>query len=487
MGQAQTTTLGAPRREVGSFFKEMFPLASVLVFVLIVLPILAFTLPGIVSLSGAVVVLSIWMMEREVGIFNLRRLTIPSFYYWMYFAVILIPGFVVYQDEISPEKWRFLFGIESAMLTVPVGIWLANVTWNFRKKDAVAFYERDLAPETLGYKALKPFLILLFLCFALVVINVLEMPEIPLLYLIRHPGDAVTASLLREDAFKLLNSNFTYAYYVVRGSIFPFLALLSFGRYRSTGETIWKRLFWISLASAVFYAALTIEKLPVAAIFALLTLFYYLMKKGKLSRASVITAAVLFTSFPIMVIALAYEGTKDAGAGSIVSGLLERIFYAPAEVLFAYFEIFPNVISFQHGASLLKLAHLMGWNTIDIPNTVGLYISPPGTAQSVSANACFLGNLNADFGLPAVVIGGVIAGFIMQGINIYLLKKPKTNANLAAYAVCMWSFSVLVSSALTTVLLSGGVFFGIALAWILGTRPKAVGSAGMPVAQNGVT
>src|ERR1700761_6563037 len=101
MGQAQTTTLRAPRREIGSFLKDMMPLALVLVFVLIVLPILAFTLPGIVSLSAAVVFLSLWMMEREVGIFNLRRITIPSFYYWMYFAVILIPGFVVYQDEIS--------------------------------------------------------------------------------------------------------------------------------------------------------------------------------------------------------------------------------------------------------------------------------------------------------------------------------------------------------------------------------------------------
>jgi hypothetical protein len=446
---------------------------SALVFLLVVLPILLFTLPGLVSLSATVIFVSIWMMQRNVGIFNLRRLTIPAFFYWLYLAVIVTPGFFIYAEEVTTGKWRFLFGIESALITMPLGIWIANFAWRYRKSETERFFTADLVPETLGSPAMRPFLFLLIACYVLVVANIIETPEIPLLYLIRNPGDAVNAALVREDAFKLLDSNLTYAYYVVRGSIFPFLAILAFGRWRSGGGKVWKRLFWVSLWSGVFYASLTIEKLPVAAIFALLAIFYYLTKKGKVGRYVTVGAVVAFLSFPLIVVMLAYEGSKDTGVGAALAALGQRIFYSPAEVLFAYFEIFPNIISFQHGASLLKLAHLMGWSTIDIPNTVGLYMGPPGTGQSVSANACFLGNLNADFGLPAVVIGGVIAGFAIQAINIYLLRRPKTNANLAAYAVCMWSFSTLNSSALTTVLLSGGVTFGIVLAWILGTKAKS--------------
>lgn len=465
--------VGPAHRGVGSFFGEMLGPASALVFFLVVLPILLFTLPWLISLSATIMFVSLWMMQRQIGIFNLRRITIPAFFYFLYLVVILVPGFFVYTDEVTNGRWRFLFGIESALITVPVGIWIANFVWRYRKAETERFFAADLAPEAMGSAAVRPFLFLLIASYVLVVANIVETPVIPLLYLIRNPGDAVNAALAREDAFKLLDSNLTYVYYVVRGSVFPFLAILAFGRWRSGGGKVWKRLFWISLWSGVFYASLTIEKLPVAAIFALLGLFYYLMKKGKMGRFVSIAAPVGFLSFPLLVVMVAYQGGKDAGIGSALAALGQRIFYSPAEVLFAYFEIFPNIISFQHGASLLKLAHLMGWSTIDIPNTVGLYMGPPGTGQSVSANACFLGNLNADFGLPAVVIGGVVAGFAIQAINIYLLRRPKTNANLAAYAVCMWSFSTLNSSALTTVLLSGGVTFGIVLSWILGRRAKS--------------
>lgn len=93
-----------------------------LLFFLIVLPILAFTLPWLVSVSAFVMVISAWMMQHYVGIFNFRRVTISSFFYVIFIAIIVIPGFVVYQDEISPGRWLFLFGVESALITVPLGI-----------------------------------------------------------------------------------------------------------------------------------------------------------------------------------------------------------------------------------------------------------------------------------------------------------------------------------------------------------------------------
>jgi hypothetical protein len=227
--------VGPAHRGVGSFFGEMLGPASALVFFLVVLPILLFTLPWLISLSATIMFVSLWMMQRQIGIFNLRRITIPAFFYLLYLVVILVPGFFVYTDEVTNGRWRFLFGIESALITVPVGIWIANFVWRYRKAETERFFAADLAPEAMGSAAVRPFLFLLIASYVLVVANIIETPVIPLLYLIRNPGDAVNAALAREDAFKLLDSNLTYAYYVVRGSVFPFLAILAFGRWRSGG------------------------------------------------------------------------------------------------------------------------------------------------------------------------------------------------------------------------------------------------------------
>jgi hypothetical protein len=78
--------------------------------------------------------------------------------------------------------------------------------------------------------------------------------------------------------------------------------------------------------------------------------------------------------------------------------------------------------------------------------------------------------MNADFGLPGVVVGGVLAGLFMQMVTIYFFRRAKTIANIAAYAICMWSFGLLVTSPLPTMLLSGGVSFAFLLTWLLGSR-----------------
>src|ERR1700683_1407254 len=312
MAYTRQESLGSGPNDSGLFFRQMSGIIFPFLFFFIVLPILAFTLPLIVSVSALVMVTSFWWMHHLVGAFNFRRVNISTFYYWMYVAVIITPGFFIYHDEISPGKWRFLFGIESALLTVPLGIWITNFIYCFSKRETDRYFLRDVENEDFGRAALKPFLILLVASVVLVLVNLIEIPEIPLLYLIRNPGDFLNAALVREDSFKLLNSNFTYAYYVVRGTIFPFLAVLAYGRYRSGGGRNWKRLFWISLTGAVFYASLTIEKLPVAAIFAFLGLFYYLFKGGRMSRLVTIVGPILFVRFPLLVIMLSYGDTKDA-------------------------------------------------------------------------------------------------------------------------------------------------------------------------------
>jgi oligosaccharide repeat unit polymerase len=425
---------------------------------------------SLVVLSIAIGGVSIYMMHRWVGLFNLTKLNISCLFYWLYLVVILTPGFFIYNDEFTAARKAFLFGIESVLITVPTGIFLANRFFKFTKEEITKYFrsEVDSSPPTSLQS--KLYLAILVLGVLLIVANILETPQIPLLYLLRNPGEAIAAAVLREESFKLLNSPFLYAYAVFRSVVFPFLIMVALGRYWIRKNRFWRWLFWSSLICGVGYAALTIEKSPVATIVLLLFLFYYLFNGGKVGKFAAIAAPVLFLSFPAMVILLAYEGGSETGGfGAVFQAIGTRLFYTPAQVLYAYFEIFPKAFPFQYGASSGKIAELMGLKALNIPNVVALYMNQ-GTAgiESATANACFIGNLNADFGLPGVVIGGIIAGVCMQMVTIYFFRRPKTIVNIAAYAVCMWSFGLLVTSPLPTMLLSGGVTFAILLAWVLG-------------------
>lgn len=412
-------------------------------------------------------------MHRLVALFHLRRLTIPSFFYFIYLAVILTPGFFIFRDEYSQSRWHFLFGIESVLATVPLGIWIANSVFQFRQRDTEGYFRRQVATESLGRSGVRLYCVFLILASILILVNFAETPVVPLFFLIRNPGDFMAAALLREDSFKLLTSHLTYIFYVLRGTIFPFLIIVAFGRYRKERQKLWGRLFWVSLVLGVFYAALTIEKSPVAAIFGVLVVFYYLLKGGTLGKTASIAAPLLFLSFPLMVVLLAYHGTRGGTVGGAFQAIGDRLFYVPAQVVDAYFQVFPALVPYQHGASITKLASLMGWTTINIPNTVGIYMQgAQGDLNSVTANSCFVGGMNADFGLAGVVFGGIVAGFIMQAVHIYLFRKPKTIVNLAAYAICAWCFGTLVANPLPTVLLSGGVAFALILRSIFVPRFK---------------
>jgi oligosaccharide repeat unit polymerase len=469
---------------------EAFSWLAWLILLLIVVPAGLFFLPGLAVLSLIVIGASLWMMHRLVGLFNLRQITAPAFFYYLYFASILLPGFFIFADEITPSRWRFLFGIESVLISVPIGIAIANLFLGFGKRSIGYFFRRPVDAEMLGSSDERLFIVFLVLAIAFVVINILQTPAVPLFFLIRNPGETIAAAILREDSFKLLNSHLTYVYSVTRGVVFPFLILVAYGRSRSQPQSIWRWLFRVSLAVGVFYAALTIEKSPVAAIFGLLIVFYYLFRGGRVGRWASVCAPILFLCFPLVIVLLAYHGSKEGTLASAFQAIGIRLFYSPAQTVYAYFEIFPALIPFQHGASIVKLAALFGWKIVDIPNAVGLYMRGPGDLDTISANSCFIGNLNADFGLVGVAIGGIAAGFAMQVVSRYLTRRPKTTVNLAAHAICIWAFGMLVMMALPTVLLSGGVAFALILAWIFdrsGTKPAYAHPRPLPASADGVS
>jgi oligosaccharide repeat unit polymerase len=383
-----------------------------------------------------------------------------------YLAMVFWPAFYVYFESDDPYRRVFLFAVESVLITVPLGWYVATRALSFRIAEVEDFFQASLAPPQITRRFSKAFLWFFAFALLMTLMYLLEVKAVPLFYLIANPGDAFAVAILREEAFKLLDSPFLYIYSILRAVVYPFLIMISIGAYLVTRSRKWLWRSVAALIAGVLYAALTIAKGPVAIIFLMTAVFAYYYRHGRLSRRAMAAFLVIILLFPVLVVAWAYVGTNldFEQIGEVFQAIGDRVFHIPAEMVYSYFEFFPAHMGHLHGASIGLLSTVLGMNHVDTPNVVGQFIYPYGI-ESISANAAFIGDLYADFGMTGVLIGGVLAGFIMQALHIYVIRRRKTIITLAVYAFLLVTFLLLHSTALPQILASNGAILIFLIAW----------------------
>jgi len=415
--------------------------------------------------SCLVLSLSMLLVRRSCYLFNLHRIGITSFWYLIYLAMIFIPAFVIYFYEVGRYRDSFLFAVESALLTVPLGWLFADWLWSFKREEIDQFYQSPVVEEVPGQTLFLRCWILLAACLALMVAYVIEVRTIPLFYLIKHPGETLELALLREESFKLLDSRLSYFYYLIRQVFFPLLITVTMGAYMHLRGKKWLFTFLLATVAGVAYAAFSIAKAPVVLIMLVAGIFYYLYKHGRPSPKAVAIVMVLMLLFPILVITyVAPSDTTTTWMVAIAIGY--RLFNTPAQTVYYYFEVFPSHIPYLNIRGTDKLAKLMGVPYFDTPNFVGTYAYPRGL-ESISANAAFISDLHAGFGIWGVLLGGLLAGMIMQSVQIYQLRRRKTVTSLSVFAFSIVVFSFLNITSLPIVLLSDGAVIVLLIGWFL--------------------
>jgi len=420
---------------------------------------------GMLEITAALFTVSLCWMQRETGVLNLRLLTIAGVWFWTYLAMLLIPSLFVQGEHSGPTRVIFLAGVESLLITVPFGTWLVNCITGFRVVEIERFYRRDSEDRQVGEREFRWCLGGLAVAALLTLAYLAEVRTVPLFYMLRHPGESTTLVLLREQAFKLLASPLMPLYYLLRVMGYPLLIQVTLGFYLRERSRRWLLLFAASLGGGLFFAALAIAKAPVATIVLMLCLFLYMIYVRRISTRTLLLAGLagscLMVLFPLTVV-LMVEAGSGVSAGIALLALGRRLFFLPSEVIYWYFTLFPGSDDFLHGRTIGKLAWLMGWQYFNAPNYVGVF-GLGSWIESVNANGSFIGTLYADFGFAGVVIGGVVAGGLMQWLQVRLTRGPKTMPTLSVYAFSMFGFWLLHSTSLPIVLLTNGV--GLVIAW----------------------
>jgi hypothetical protein len=316
-------------------------------------------------------------------------------------------------------------------------------------------------PDSFG----KKLAVLVGVALLLTGLYVRDVGTIPIFSLLKNSGDEPFLAQLREDSFKLLNSPLEYFYFLTRGTLYPLLIAVSFGCYLWARSRKWLVFFLGTLFAGILFASFSLAKKPVATIFLVMGLFTYFYRNRTITFRKAAAFFCLVFLFPVIVIMFVYAD-NDFRAAEVTQFIAARLLYGPSEVVYYYFEVFPEHVRYLHGRSIGKLSWALGMNYFDTPNYVGRY-GWPQYIETINANGAFISDLNADFGLPGVLLGGVVAGGIMQWIHIFLVRRRKTIIGLACYAFVVYEFWDLNSTSLPTLLASNGTLLALGLMWLM--------------------
>lgn len=443
------------------------PIVIVLVLLIgIFVSLLFFTFNYFVIIVSLVTLsISLILMQYLIRVLDVKRLTIPGFFYLTYIAIIFIPSIFIVIKKPEPYSYRYFFAFNSVLLLFPLGIFFINFILKFKPDSIKKYFSKPILKEKSSSLLQIIFFIFFLIALSLLCLFMLESiaktKTIPLFAMLTQSEKYSTIVQLREESYKLLYSPLSYAYALLRNFLFPLLVIFSFGMYLTHRERKWLLIFFVTLPLALFYAAYSGAKEPVVIIVFLLFFYYYIYKKGQIRKKTILISILTIFVYPLFVIVMLSFGTGRS-IGSMILAIGNRLFYDPALTQYYYFEIFPYKVDFLYGRSLPKLAWLLGMEPFDINKAVAHHVyGPVLRLESIEMAGGFLGNFYADFGFMGVLLGTFLAGLVLQLIQIYMLRRQKTVANLSAYVFMVYVSLFINLTTFTSVLLSRGLILAL--------------------------
>ncbi len=409
------------------------------------------------GVGGVLLIVSALWMHRLVRLFDLSRPTIPAFFWFTYVAMIFVPGSLLALNRPDESGRAFLTGIQSVLLAVPLGIAIALAFAGVRGSDIKRHLDREIggsdSPALQGV-----FVVLLLACLSGTAFYLATAGRIGLVEIVRHRGDVPALIGVRVETARGFGVATRYLFGAVEQVIGPFLVVSSLALFLRTRSRFWTSFAAVSVPACILHNALSTQKGNVALIFAMMALYYWMYRRGRLG-VWILGAFALVFAYPFFV-AFMIRG-EHLGAWRLILGIKERLLFVPAYVLFPYFDVFPSSVPFLGGASSRGIAFLLGREFVNVPRLIYEGYLFPGTEGN--SNAAFIGNAYADFGMPGVLLAGVLAGCIMGGLQAWLTRQHRTELSVALAAFLMIAIWKLNSTALPMVLASHGLAPGVIL------------------------
>jgi oligosaccharide repeat unit polymerase len=400
---------------------------------------------GFVSLTLSLVLVTI---SKFVYLFDIRLFQLSGFTVIFYVVMLLLPSPWVYADHPNLHRDNYLVIVIISLLLTMLGCILYSSLFftlsGFKNKS-----KKWLNQETITMSIIDKYYVLVLLIFSIVILiaYIRELGVLPILQAISGQYTSLELAQSREDAFKLFESPIKKGVGYVSALIFPLLTtVLLVKTEKSRNKKIWSFIFILSFICNIFLASITLEKSPVAILLIQLFLAWLLLKKEKFSIRLLSMIISISLSFPVFVIFTV--NSFKISIYEIFDSIFVRLFYGPSKVLLAYVDYFSNN-EYLWGKTLPIIAKYFLGGNVWIENIIGLtYFG--SRIESIHANVGYPGYLWADFGWMGVIIGALLAGFLLQLIQLTIYYLPKSPFTIALYVFAISRCFYLTSASFPT-------------------------------------
>lgn len=445
-------------------------LPMLLVLSFIILPEKAFLFSIGIVVGVFIYELITYNKRHFYGFSGLQILSPISLILFSFTIFIAVPSIYICFTKNNPAVYLYYFSIVIFYIIFPIGLLLGNKIWGINIGKVKHLLNGDFQKskyDNFIYEIVILFITAGILVFLLYLIRV---KTIPLLELIRNPGDYIRLMALRQEAYLLLPVTFIEKYLFLweRSIIMPIIIIGSISLYLINKQKKFLIIFLIFLSIGILFNSLTLEKSPTAAIILSLMALYYLRKKHIGVRFLFFSLFLIFL-IPALILYFQHLGHYNMFRLVYIS-ILDRIFITPTEVLYHHFEIFPRVHDFLDGRS----THLFSWlyndGTFPLSNYVAkVWWKNPKT--TLIANVIFIGNFWADFGFLGVITSSFFVGLIGHWYFWKILSVSNYSKNIiyiivVTISVPIFTF-VFMGSNFTTIFFSRGVLVLIILLFVI--------------------
>lgn len=403
------------------------------------------------------------------------QLVTPAQLFFLYYLVFVLVGGVMltfdqgagsYFHHPGTQNLTFLFTVVAGLPVFAAGVWVANRHLGFRPRPELrgrrgrTWEQRTPTPRTVAL-----FAILAVLALAVTAFVFAASPS-PLVFLIVHLGHgSLTNDLaLHDTRLASISTNagglpYQALMYQFYGNLLPLLSILALAWWRLSRRRGWLLASLPLLALALLMAANSLAKHPLINLAILLYVAWHTFSERPLNWrvAGGVGAGLAALFFAIVLVT-----NRSVALPIVVWSSLRRLFLVQVEVLYSVFELIPAKVGFLKGGGLwMDIRNLRPGrkSTLDFGGWLYNNIVPdhPELHNIGSAPTTFVGQLYADFGVPAALLGMLAAGYLCQLVFIRYVRGPKTPLRWAVFVGLTASIPRLTTSSLVAIAFQYGI------------------------------
>ena len=264
--------------------------------------------------------------------------------------------------------------------------------------------------------------------FALIALYIVDIGprNVAFFFIVARPGSALDAMLLRITGLQShISPVLTVVYSYGRALVLPVYAAVITALHFSGRLS---RLHWVTgVVAAGLFSVLTAAKAPLAVTLLGVLVAAYLTRAGKLRLGRVVFGFGLALFLPALVYPLLTGARGLDALGVAATNLWRRATYVTSVTGAMYFDAFPAIRPFAGAGSNRLLA--LGAN-VPFHDTSEWVFDRflGGGVQGGTANSAFFAAFYADWGMAGVVLGAVLVGVLLAGLQRFFEQRRSRDA-----------------------------------------------------------